>query len=176
MKTRRYLLLAGVLAGCIAVASLVTASVVGADSSDGAVSNQTPGATKLYYTGTTNPNTHWGLLGRLTLPVGSWAIVAKTNLFASGPATSAECWLMAPNARPDLGVTALAVSPKSNAIRNLSFSTVSNAPNGGHADLWCKLLNQASTKTVFARGTTITAVSVTGVTQTANAAPPLGSS
>ncbi len=163
------LMISGVIAVMATVAVLVSAALVGAQSGSGAISNWTPGVTKLHYTGGTVPSPGWTTIGRVTLPAGSWAVFAKTNLSAMGPATSVECWLLAPDGHPDLAIASLTgAAQKYDSIRNLSFQTVTNAPNGGVATVVCRLMAKHANGTVFARGTVLTAVSDSGVTATAN--------
>lgn len=174
MQVRRRWVGLGALVAVVAVTALVTASLVGADSSTGAILNTAP-VTKIVYTGGTAPGSNYSVIDRLTLPVGSWAIFAKTTLFATGVTTGVECYLTAPNAVADYAGAGIGVGSKESSVRNLAFTTVTNVPNGGNVDLRCRLTNSAADRTVFAHGTTITAVSVSGTTAMRTVPPSLGS-
>jgi hypothetical protein len=174
MKRHRLLIFAAVAASAIAAAAFA-APLFGADNGTGALANFTPGTTKIVHSGYTIPEPgHYSDIGRLTLPVGSWEITAHTVVQAqsSAPtATAVECYITAPNAQA--GYAATDVGPtKGSDIGELTATTVSTAPNGGTADLLCRV-NAADSKLVYARATSVIAVSVDGSTVTFNPAPEL---
>ena len=175
MHSRHKWIGALVLAATVAAVALVTASIVSADTSTGAISNLSPAKLKIVHTGGAVPNTSDSVIGRLTLPVGSWAIFADTSLYALGsPATDVQCWLTAPNASPGFDETTMSGQSAVDSVRSLSLSTVTNAPDGGNVDLRCRVTNGAADRLIRERTTRITAISVPGVTSTENPPPALG--
>jgi len=158
---------------CLIAAAIVTPSLV-AQSSAGAIANFTPGRVKLLHTGGSQPNSQYADLGRLTLPVGSWAITAHTVLMSAAPtSTGVDCFLVVPGAANVY--TPIEITPnKGTNIKDLSFLSVTTTPNGGHVDLLCKVSERSADRRVFAQDTGIVAVSVSGASVTHNPAPPLG--
>lgn len=77
MRVHRRLALAAAIAGCVGITAAVMASLGGAAATDGIASNSP--ITKIVYAGGAVPGTGYSVVGRLTLPVGSFAVVAKTN-------------------------------------------------------------------------------------------------
>ncbi len=167
MNARRKWTGFGLVVFIVVVSAFATASIVGAASGTGAIGNITPAGVKVLYTGGTVPGPGYSIIGRLTLPVGSWAIFGKTELISHGPQTGVECYLSAPGTQ-DFNGAEMGGGAKVDALRTLAFTSVSNAPNGGYADLSCRVNTPAADRTVTENGTSITAVSVTGVTATSN--------
>src|SRR5262245_61446059 len=170
---RKRVLIATLATVAAAVGAGVAVSALGADSATGAIENLTPSTVKLLHTGGSTPNSQYANLGRLTLPVGSWFISAHTTIRSQAPPTGVDCFLVAPNAQIDhqqLEIT----STKNDNIAGMSFGTVTNAPNGGNAELFCKVSNSSADRRVFADHTALIGVAVSGVTMTRNPAPPLG--
>lgn len=170
---RKRALIAVLATVVVAVGAGVAASELGAQSSDGAIENLTPTTVKLLHTGGSTPNSQYADLGRLTLPVGSWSVTAETTIRSQGPPTGVDCFLVAPNGQIDHQQIEI-TSTKNDNIADMAFGTVTNAPNGGSADLFCKVSNPSADRRVFADHTTLIGVSVSGVTSTRNPAPPLG--
>lgn len=165
MRTRSTLIVSILAALCTAV---VVASAVGADTGTGALANFTANKVKLHQTGATIPNSSWTLVGRLQLPVGSWVIDGRLNVYSvAGTATPVDCYLMAPNATPGHAEIELGATKGTNG-QSMGVLTATNAPNGGNADLLCRVSNKAADRAVFAQGIAIVATSVSGVTVTRN--------
>jgi hypothetical protein len=170
MMNRRLLGLAVTLAG-LATFAAIAVPRLSADAATGALANFTPGRVKLLETGGTQPNGQYADLGRLKLPVGSWVITAHTVLLASA-STGVDCFLVAPNA---IAHTPLEISSAKNEnIKDLSATVVTTAPNGGNADLLCRVASKAADRKVLAQDTSLVAVSVSGATVTNNPAPAVG--
>jgi hypothetical protein len=173
MHTRRQLALA-LATGCCLAAAVFGASSLGAQSASGALANFTPGRVKIFHTGGSQPNSQYADLGRLALPVGSWAILAHTVLWSTAPSsTGVDCFLVAANA--SAVHTPMEIQPtKGDNIKDLYLNVVTTAPDGGHADLLCKVSNPAADRRVFAQDTSIMAISVSGTTLTHSPAPAPG--
>jgi len=170
MKNRRMLGLAGIVAASLAAAAIVV-PIVGADSATGALANFTPGKVKLLQTGGEQPNSQYADLGRLKLPVGSWVIMAHSVLVASA-STGVDCFLVAPNA---IAHSPVEVSSAKNLnIKDVFASVATTAPNGGNADLLCRVSSKSADRRVFAQDTSLVAVAVSGTTVTSNPAPAFG--
>jgi hypothetical protein len=161
MVGRRRLTLCLLGASAVGAAALAAASF-GA-SGTGAVATFSVGRNKIDYSGSTTPTSAYSDIGRLQLPVGSWVITAHTvvQLSPAAAGTVVECFLSAPNAQT--GYTTAGLSPaKGQDLAQLSAQTVSNAPNGGNADLVCRVNTRADGKLVKARATSIVGTSVDG--------------
>lgn len=155
---------------CLLGLAVLLASAAGADSPSG-IANITPTKIKLHQSGTTVPGSSWTEVGRLQLPVGSWVTQAHLSVYsvASAP-TPVECYLTAPNATAGHAVVELGAAKGANAA-DISLIALSNAPNGGSADLICKVSAPAADRRVFAQGVVVAATSVGGVTVT-HSTPP----
>lgn len=171
MRTK---VLAVALVGAAAAAgAALSASALRAQSSEGAIENAVPGIVKLLHTGGSLPNGQYADLGRLTLPAGSWAVSAHTTIRSQGPGTGVDCFLDAPNVPMDhqqLEIT----NTKNENIKQMVFGLVTNAPNGGNVDLFCKVSNAAADRHVFGEHTALIAINVNGTTFSRNDAPALG--
>lgn len=174
MSKSRAFTFAAAVGVCLATAAVVVPPLV-AQSSAGAVANFTPGAVKLLHTGGTIPNSQYADLGRLRLPVGSWAITAHTVLVSKAPTTTGvDCFLVVPG--PAAVHTPMTLSnAKGQNVEDLSLLSVTTAPDGGNVDLLCKVGTPSADRRVFAQDTAIVAVEVSGATVTRNPAPPIGS-
>ena len=162
---------------CLIAAAVVVPSLV-AQSGDGVVANFAPGRVKLLHTGGSLPNSQYADLGRLALPVGSWAVTAHTALLNfSGAATGVDCYLVGPNGVATVQAhTPMELSgAKGDNIAGLSLLAALTAPSGGNVDLMCKVSSRAADRKVFAQDTGIIAVSVNGANVTHTPPPALGS-
>ncbi|HVC88714.1 MAG TPA: hypothetical protein VNC40_14985 [Gaiellaceae bacterium] len=166
---RRYVFLA-TLVTFVAVAAVGAVSI-GATSGSGAIANITPGNVKILAWHSTAPNpANWAHLGQLSLPVGSWLVTAHFDVYsqASIP-TAVDCFLTAPNAISGHDTIELGDAKGINGS-SMSLLALTNAPNGGSADVYCRLTDTAADRKVFARSVIVAATSVDGVTVT-RAAP-----
>lgn len=151
------------------------ASAAGAESPS-AIANITPTKVKIRQSGTTMPGSSWTEVGRLQLPVGSWVVQAHLTAYSIAPATTPlECYLTAPNAAAGHALVELGATKGTNAD-DISLIALSNAPNGGNADLVCKVSALAADRRVFAEGIVVAATSVSGATVTHSAPPSTVSS
>jgi hypothetical protein len=173
MSRSRAFTFAATVGASLATAAIVVPSLV-AQPSSGAVANFTPGKVKLYHTGGSAPSSQYADLGRLTLPVGSWAITAHTVLLSQAPTTTGiDCYLTPPGA-PAVHTPMELSNAKGENIKDLSLLSVTTAPNGGKVDLLCRVSTASADRKVFAQDTGIVAVSVSGATVSYNPAPAVG--
>jgi hypothetical protein len=175
MRKRRFIL--GLAFTFSLVAALVVVPPLVAQSGDGVVANFTPGKVKLLHTGGSLPNSQYADLGRLTLPVGSWAVTAHTALMnASGASTGVDCYLVGPGGFSAVQSHTPAELPgaKGQNMKDLTLLAALTAPSGGSIDLMCKVSEKGADRRVFAQDTAISAVSVNGANVTHTPAPALG--
>ena len=176
MGMRRVVGLGFAVVSCLVAAAVVVPSLV-AQPGDGVVANFPSGRVKLLHTGGSLPNSQYANLGRLTLPVGSWAITAHTVLLNfSGNATGVDCYLVGPSGMTTVQAhTPMELSgAKGDNIAGLTLLAALTAPSGGNLDLMCKVSNKSADHKVFAQDTGITAVAVSGATVMHTPAPALG--
>jgi hypothetical protein len=175
MRNRRFVL-GLAFTFCLAAALVVVPPLV-AQSADGVVANFTSGKVKLLHTGGSLPNSQYADLGRLTLPVGSWAVTAHTDLMnASGAPTGVDCYLVGPGGFSVVQAHTPIELPgaKGQNIKDLTLLAALTAPSGGSIDVMCKVSATTADRKVFAQDTGISAVSVSGATVTHTPAPALG--